>query len=406
MTPAAAVERTVRESYGRLLAMAAARTRDIASAEDALAEALRAALETWPKRGVPERPEAWLLTVARRSAGAARRRTATRDRAAATLHILAEERAAVRDDAFPDRRLTLMLACAGPEVAENDRTPLMLQVVLGLDAARVAAVYLCSPVAMARRLTRAKERLRAEGGSFPEPEPEMLAARLPPVLEALYAAFGACWSATPGAAAGPDSLAADALSLARLAAAGAPDDAEATGLVALMLHVLARAGAGRDARGRYTPLTEQDPALWRAPLIDEAEALLRRAAARGAPGRWQIEAAIQSAHAARRVTGRTDWTAILALYRWLDLTAPSIGATIAHAAALGAAGRPADGLALLDGAAATAGDHQPWWATRANLLGATRSPEADAAYARAIGLCADPAVRAFLAEQRAALHAG
>lgn len=363
------------------------------------------ALETWPLRGVPLVPEAWLLTVARREAGRAARHGRVQAAAAAALALLAEERAMDPDTPLPDRRLALMFACAAPEVEPAARTALMLQAVLGLDAAAIAGAFLTSPAAMGQRLVRAKARLREGGARFAIPEAAELPGRLGAVLEAIYAAFGLARDrvpadGAPGAGAG-GALRAEALWLARLVAAALPEP-EALGLLALMLHAEAREPARRRPDGTYVPLDAQDTGLWGHAMIREAEALLARAAAMGAPGRFQIEAAIQSAHAARAVTGRTDREAVAALYRWLGQVAPSLGAAVAEAAALGMAGRAAEGLALLDtlGAPET---YQPWWAARADLLArAGQAAAAREAYDRAAGLSEDAAVRAFLAARRAA----
>lgn len=399
-----AAEAAARESYGRLVAFVAARTGDIAAAEDALSGAFAAALETWAERGVPDRPEAWLLTVARREAGRTARRARVAWRAVEALAVLAPAEAAAEgtEPAMPDDRLRLMLACAHPLVDPALRAPLMLQCVLGLDAKRVAAAFLVPPATMGQRLVRAKARLKAEGAAFEEPSAEDLPARLEPVLVALYAAFGVGWDAAAGADPRGPGLVEEAVRLARLVAGLAPGSAEALGLVALTLHVSARAAARRDASGRYVPLDAQDPALWDAGRIAEAEAALARAAALGAPGRFQIEAAIQSVHAARARTGRTDWAAAVALHDWLDRVAPSFGGAVARAAALGRAGRAAEGLAALDGLPRDRAErHQPYWAARAHLLGEAGDPDgAAAAYDRALGLSEDPAVRAFLAEAR------
>ena len=396
-----AAEQAARDSYGRLVAILAARTRDLGAAEDALAGAFAKALETWPVNGVPRVPEAWLLTVARRGARGVARHGAVRSAAAAALAQLAEERAMAPDDPLPDRRLSLLFACAAPAVDEAARTPLMLQAVLGLDAARIAGAFLTSPAAMAQRLVRAKARLRDSGARFEMPEPADLPDRLEAVLAAIYAAFGVARDAAPGTE-GHGDLRREALWLARLVAAALPQP-EALGLLALMLFAEAREAARRDAAGAYVPLDAQDAALWDRQLIAEAEAMLGRAAAGGAPGRFQIEAAIQSVHAQRAVTGRTDWAVIAALYRWLGQVAPSVGAAVAEAAALGAGGDPLAGLAVLDSLEGC-DSYQPWWAVRAHLLARQGAAEAArAAYDRAAGLTEDPAVRAFLLARRRAL---
>lgn len=388
----AAAEAAARASYGRLLAYLAARSGDLAGAEDALAEAFAAALASWPTQGVPERPEAWLLTAARRRLGHGARHHRVRAAAAAPLAMLAEAASAREAPGIPDERLALLFVCAHPAIEPAMHTPLMLQVVLGLDAQRVGAAFLVAPAAMGQRLVRAKAKIRDAGIRFAVPEPEHLAERLAPVLEAIYAAFGTGWE---GAASGGGGLADEAVWLARLTAALLPEEPEALGLLALLLHCRARQAARRQAGG-FVPLSEQDTRLWSAPMIAEAEAVLLRASALGRMGRFQLEAAIQSAHAARARGLAVDWAGIATLYGALLALAPTLGARVAHAAAVGEAAGAADGLRLLE-AIEGASAYQPWWAVRAHLLARLGRAGAGAAYAEAARLSGDPAVRGFLA---------
>lgn len=399
---AATAEAVARASYGRLVALIAARTRDIAAAEDALAEAFRIALDTWPKRGVPAQPEAWLLTVARRSVGHQTRHAEVANRAADTLVALTEERAMRGEDDIPDERLRLLFVCAHPAIDPDVRTALILQTVLGLDAARIGAAFLVPPATMGQRLVRAKAKIRDAGLRFEVPEREELPDRLEAVLAAIYAAYGTGWDALPGADA-LRGLAPEAIYLGRLVGALMPDAAEAKGLLALMLHCEARSATRRDAIGTYVPLTAQDSARWDAAMIAEAEALLVEAAARSKFGRFQTEAAIQSLHATSALAGRAPpAAALVALYDLLVIQAPSLGADVARAAAHGAAHGPRAGLALLDGIErARVISYQPFWAVRAHLLELAGDRAAAAAdYDRAIGLSADPAVRAWLIARR------
>jgi len=387
MTPeGAAAERAARESYGRLLAFLMARGAGLAAAEDALGDAFAAALAHWPRDGVPAAPEAWLLTAARRRLTDAARRSHTRAAAAPELLHRATLPAAPPAE-FPDERLGLLLACADPEVEPAARAPLMLQVVLGLDAARVAAAFLVAPAAMAQRLVRAKRRLRDSAARFAIPGAESLAERLPAVLDAIYAAY------TAGAADAADggALAGEATWLAELCAALAPQSAEALGLAALLLHLEARRPAGRDAAGAYVPLAAQDPARWNAAQQARAEALLASAARLAVPGRYQWEAAIASVHAARAHTGQIDWPAIVTLYDALLQATGSPVVAVNRAVALArVAGNPAGLAALLAIEDPRLADYQPYWAARAALSGDT------AARQRAAGLAHDPAVRRFL----------
>ncbi|MBE1707441.1 MULTISPECIES: RNA polymerase sigma factor [Mesorhizobium] len=404
----AAAEAAARQSYGKLVAWLAARTRDVTAAEDALADAFAAALERWPKSGVPEKPEAWLLAVARRRRVDAVRRWLTREAARDHLKLIAEEmEARMTDEELPDERLRLMFACAHPAIEPGVRAPLILQTVLGFDAATIASAFLVSPATMGQRLVRAKTRIRETGIPFRVPERAELGERLGAVLEAIYAAFAEGWSDPAGTETQRRNLATEGIWLGRLVATLMPQEPEALGLLALMLFAEARRAARRSVEGDFVPLAEQDCDLWDRALIDEAEALLSHAAASGVVGRYQLEAAVQSAHAARRLTGRTDWPAIRALYDALFSIAGSPVVAINRAVALAETEGAMAGLAALYvlGDDNRLNEYQPYWAARAGLLARLgQVPQATEAYDRAIGLERDPAVRRFLQGKRAALR--
>lgn len=401
-----AAENAARRSYGKLIAFLAARTRDVAGAEDALSEAFAAALAHWPKDGVPQNPEGWLLTVARRKASDAARKSRRHQDASDHLKLMAEEFASANDNGIPDERLALMFACAHPAIDEAIRAPLILQTVLGFDAATIASAFLIAPSSMGQRLVRAKAKIRHAGIPFRIPERADLGERLDAVLEAIYAAYTEGWSDPVGTGLRRRNLATEAIWLGRLVVSLLPDEPEALGLLALMLHTEARRDARRDADGAFVPLGEQDTARWSAATIDEAEALLHRASRMNAIGRYQLEAALQSAHAVRRIAGRADWDAILSLYDALLTMTGSPVVAINRAIAVAETQGPEAGLAALDG---HAGDprlsqYQPFWAARAELLARTgQMQDADTAYERAIGLESDPAIRAFLQRKRSAL---
>ena len=396
-------EAVARASYGKLVAFLAARTRDVAGAEDALSEAFAAALTDWPRSGIPRTPEAWLLTVARRKLIDAARRHRAGEEAAPTLALLADELdEASAEGGIPDERLRLMFACAHPAIDAGVRAPLILHAVLGFDAAAIASAFLVAPSTMGQRLVRAKSRIRQAGIPFRVPERDELAGRLHAVLEAIYAIYAQGWSDPAGTQARSRGLAEEGIWLGRLVASLLPQEPEALGLLALMLHAEARRDARRDAQGEFVPLDAQDPARWDAALIDEAEALLLSASRMGAPGRFQLEAAVQSAHAARRFAGTTDWAAIVELYDALLALTGSVVVAINRAVALAAhVSGPrgaAEGLAALDTLNdAQLAEYQPYWAARAALLARIGSAQGAAeAYRRAIGLESDPAVRRFL----------
>ncbi|QBR00078.1 RNA polymerase sigma factor [Paraburkholderia pallida] len=402
----AMAEAVARRSYGKLVALLAMRTRDVAAAEDALADAFAAALADWPARGCPANPEAWLMTVARRRAidGARHRRVG--DEVTNQLAILADEIGEDEAAALPDRRLALLFACTHPAIDAAIRTPLMLQVVLGLEAKTIASAFLMSPAAMSKRLARAKNKIRDAGIPFCVPEHEALPGRLAAVLEAVYAAYAQGWTDPHGRDAERRDLTGEALFLAHLLVELLPEEPETLGLLALMLYAQARCDARRDAAGDYVPLSAQDPATWNAPMIDAADALLRRASTFHAIGRFQLEAALQSAHVHRCRTLRPNWDEIVQLYDALLAIAASPVVAVNRALALAERDGPQAALAALEPYAGDPrlADYQPYWAARADLLArAGAKAEALGAYDLAIGLERDPAVRRFLQRKRLAL---
>ena len=405
MSETAIAERVARESYGRLLALLAARTRDLALAEDALADAFAAALTAWPRTGAPDNPEAWLFAAAKRKLIDAARRNRTAADAAGALLLAAEEMEEdVARGETPDRRLGLLFACAHPDIEDLARTPLMLQTVLGLSAERIAAAFLVAPASMGQRLVRAKRRIAEGGVSFEIPAAEFWPDRLQAVLEAIYAAYAEGWTDADGADPDRTALAEEAIWLARVLATQLPDEPEALALLALMLHLEARRPARR-AGGRYVPLDQQDVALWLPEMQAEAEKLIFRAAHAGRIGRFQLEAAIQSAHAARRLRGDTDWEAIALLYGNLATLTGSAVARLNHVAALARVdGAQAALIALAAINSSALQSYQPYWALRAELLSQLeRCEEARLAYDDAIARERDPAVIQFLSERRANL---
>lgn len=394
-----AVEAVARSSYGRLVAWLAAQTGDVAGAEDALSEALVAALTSWPRDGVPTEPVAWLRVAARnRLVDQARGARARAEHAHRMQHLVENTANPQESDDCPDRRLELLFVCAHPAIDAALHTPLMLQTVLGLDAARISRAFLAAPAAMSQRLVRAKSKIREAGIPFEVPEERELPERLCAVLHAIYAAYGLGWDEAAGADPSARELTDEALWLARVLRQRMPDEPEVRALLALILFCDARRSSRRSSDGRYVPLSAQDPATWSTAAIDEAERELHAASRMGRVGRFQIEAAIQAVHADRRVSGRTDWNAIALFYETLVEFAPSLGARIGRAAAIGEAHGALAGLAALDeidpGFATT---YQPYWAVRAHFLALSgRTLESERALERAIALTADPAVRAFL----------
>lgn len=390
-------EAVARTAYGRLLSILAAGTRDIAAAEDALAEAFAAALSSWPVTGVPDRPEAWLLTAARNTAANGRRSQGVRDLAAMEVEqrLYGPEPG---DNDFPDERLKLLFVCAHPAIDAGMRTPLMLQTVLGLDAVRIAQAFAVEPATMGQRLVRAKAKIRDAGIRFAVPDPGALSDRLADVLDAVYGAFGTGWDG-PAEAGVEEDIAEEALYLGRLLVNLLPTEPEAKGLLALMLYCHARRTARFTPDGEFVPLADQDARLWNRTLIVEAEGLLTTASRAGRFGRYQCEAAIQSVHIQRPITGHTNHEAIALLYRMLTASSPTLGVLVAQAAALLEAGQPLDALLALDAIIAPRKEtYQPYWVVRClALIRSGQTETAVLARHRAMALTRDRRLLAHVA---------
>lgn len=395
-----AAEQAARESYGRLLAWLVRQWRDVAAAEDALAEAFAVALKSWPTNGVPDSPEAWLLTAARRNLLQAHRHGRVAGDPATVMMLVDAAVAADRHSEFPDERLKLLFVCAHPSIDPPMRTALMLQTVLGIDAARIASAFLVSPAAMAQRLVRAKARIKEARIPFVEPEREELGARIHAVLEAVYAAYGVAWDTSDGGSDAAE-LSSEAVYLARLLVDLLPDDPEAAGLLALFLFCEARRSARHTSAGEFVPLPMQDAGLWDRPLLAAADHLLWSAAKAGLPGPFQVEAAIQSAHCQRAFGQPAPRVAIASLYDRLVEIAPTAGALVGQAVAHGECGLPLHALQLLgriDESQVAA--YQPYWVAKGYMHAKAMEPGiARQCYVKAIGLTTAPAVRAYLLKQ-------
>jgi RNA polymerase sigma-70 factor, ECF subfamily len=401
----AAIEAIARNSYGRLIAYIAARSGDVAGAEDALGDAIAAALERWPADGVPQKPEAWLLHTARNRVIDAARRHQVRQAAEMFLRQIGEEAQTVadREEEFPDERLKLLFVCAHPAIDPGARTPLMLQTVLGVDAARIASAFLVSPAAMSQRLVRAKNKIRDAGIPFRVPEPPEWNERVTYVLDALYSAYTTGWESLMDVSSTHHALAGDAIAIGRTLVQLMPGEPEAYGLLALMLHCEARSEARYSINGEFVPLDHQDTSRWSQEMIDEAEHHLRSAAEFKRMGRYQLEAAIQSIHANRAVSGEIDWSEIALLYEGLVQIAPGIGSFAGRAVALAQAGELAAGFTALEKIPVEqVVSYQPYWAARGHLLQLlNRKEEASKAFTRAASLTDDPTLREYLFKRSA-----
>jgi RNA polymerase sigma-70 factor (ECF subfamily) len=395
-----AIEAIARNSHGQLIAYIAARSGDVSGAEDALGDAILAALQRWPVEGVPQKPEAWLLQVARNRVIDAARRSQVRQNSEPYLVQITEEAQNVAEtqDLFPDERLKLLFVCAHPAIDAAARTPLMLQTVLGIDAERIASAFLVSPAAMSQRLVRAKNKIREAVIPFRVPEPPEWNERVSFVLDAVYSAYTTGWENVMDAGSSQQALAAEAVSLGRTLVQLMPAEPEAYGLLSLVLHCEARRAARYTSDGQFVPLDKQDTRLWSLKLVNEAENYLRSAAELKRMGRYQLEAAIQSIHASRAASGQIDWTQIALLYEGLVQIAPGVGSLVGRAVAIGQAGKPEYGLDALEQIpAGRVADYQPYWAAHGHLLELlNRKYEAQQSFTRAASLTEDAAIRKYL----------
>lgn len=385
-----AAAQVARDSYGKLLARLACQWKDLAAAEDALAEAFEKALTQWPRRGVPRSPQAWILTVARRQLTQRWRRSAL-ERAWTPYESSA-------DNDWPDDRLRLLLVCAHPCLDSTLHTPMMLQMVLGLQAKEIASALLVSPESLAQKLVRAKRKLKDARVGWEEPDREALTQRVQAILDAIYAAYALSWDSFPAIPNRVQDLDGEALYLAHLIVSLQPGNPEALGLLSLLLHCEARKLSRQDEHGRFVPLAKQDTAKWDAPRIGQAEQLLRQAARWGRAGPYQLEAAIQSAHNQRLFGLPTPWQAIAALYQQLNGQWASWGSLVGESIACAESAQYERAQNVLDQIPkATARSYQPWWVAQAYLaekLG--DGPTARKHYLTASGLCSQPALRDYL----------
>jgi RNA polymerase sigma-70 factor, ECF subfamily len=401
----AAVERAFREESGRVLATLIRHLGgDFQLAEDALQDAFAVALATWPRDGEPDNPGAWITTAARRKAiDRLRRERAFEDRLP-TLHTLMEldrhdeEELPGEGSALADDRLRLVFTCCHPALSMDARVALTLRTLGGLRTPEIARAFLVPEATMAQRLVRAKRKIAAAAIPYRVPADAELPDRLAGVLAVVYLVFNEGYAASAGDRLVREDLCAEAIRLGRVLACLMPDDAETAGLLALMLIHDGRRAARVGDDGAYVALPDQDRARWDVARIAEGKAILDRALRLRRPGPYQLQAAIAALHVSEPV----DWPQIAGLYRMLAKQAPSPVVEVNRAVALGMAGDPAAGLALL--ADVDLDDYQPFHAARAELL--LRSgdrPAADRAYARAIELSANAVERAELERRRAAL---
>jgi RNA polymerase sigma-70 factor (ECF subfamily) len=398
-----AIARAHSTEWARIVAALARRFGDLDIAEEAAAEAFAIAVERWPATGVPPNPGGWLTTTATRKAIDRMRRERKRDDRQKAALVTSNDEARAAPGPIDDDRLRLIFTCCHPALAMDARVALTLRMVGGLTVAEIARAFLVQEAAMARRITRAKAKIRAARIPYRVPSAEDLPARLSGVLAVLYLVYNEGYLAT-----GTDTdpiraeLTAEAIRLARLVHALLPDDGEATGLLALMLLGEARRPARLSPAGELVPLAEQDRAGWDWTLIAEGHRLVRERLTSGvAPGRYQILAAINAVHTSARDAGETDWWQVLALYDQLLRLDPSPIVVLNRAVAVAELDGPQVALASVDRLADALMGYHAYHATRADLLRRLgRSAEARAAYDRAMELAGNTAEVAYLARRR------
>ena len=399
-TVAEVVDRAYRDDTGRAVATLIRVTHDFDLAEEAWQEACEQALRTWPQRGVPRDPTAWLFTAARnRAIDRLRRERVGREKTAAAMQIAELE--AMGDDMheIPDDRLRLLFTCCHPSLALDARVALTLRTVAGLTTREIARAFLVPEPTLGQRLTRAKRKIRDAGIPYVVPPREALPDRLDGVRAVVYLVFNEGYEATEGELIRTD-LCAEAIRLARLLDHLIPDEPESRGLLALLLLQHARRAARTDAAGDLVTLEDQDRSRWDHELIDEGLALVDEPAT----GTYQLQAAIAACHDRAPRPEDTDWAQIASLYDELQRVRPSPVVALNRAVAVAMADGPDAGLRLLDPLADDLDRYHHFHAARADLLRrAGREPEAADAYDQALALVGNDAERRYLERRRAAL---
>ncbi|HTW16107.1 MAG TPA: sigma-70 family RNA polymerase sigma factor [Nocardioides sp.] len=399
MSATAAIERTFREEYGRVVASLTRRFGDLDVAEDAAAEALLVALERWPVDGTPPNPGGWLTTTAGNKALDRLRRERKRDAKHQAALMISDDTPHEPTGIVEDDRLRLIFTCCHPALAPEARVALTLRLLGGLTVAEIAAAFLVPETTMAQRITRAKAKIKGAHIPFRVPSAADLSDRLGAVLAVVYLVFNEGYlSSSQDAEPLREELTDEAIRLGRMLRTLLPDEPEVAGLLALMLLTDSRRPS-RVAGGELVPLHEQDRAGWDRDLIAEGHALVRECLARNRPGQYQLLAAVNAVHTDARTAADTDWRQIATLYTHLQAIAPSPFVTLNRAIALAELDGPEVALAEVD--RLPLASYHAWHATRADLLRRLgRSAEAREAYDAAIAATANAAERAYLARRR------
>lgn len=397
----ARVERVFRDEFGRAVAVLTRRFGDLGLAEESVQDAFVAALEAWPRDGMPAGPAGWIITTARHRALDRLRRESTREARHVQASVLYAPEEPREVGAVEDDRLRLIFTCCHPALAPEARIALTLRLLGGLGTAEVARAFLVPEPTMAQRIVRAKRKIKAAGIPFRVPREEDLPDRLAGVLLVVYLIFTEGWSASSGERLERRELTAEAVRLARLLTRLMPDEPEATGLLALLLLLDSRSSARTADDGTLVLLAEQDRARWDGALIAEGHDLVRgcleRARRGGRVGPYQVQAAIQAVHADAALAADTDWRQILALYDQLLLLTPTPVVALNRAVALAEVVGPEAGLGVLVQLAGDLDGYYPFHAARGDLLRRSgHGEESRAAYARAAALAGNGGERAYL----------
>ncbi|MFI6823997.1 RNA polymerase sigma factor [Micromonospora sp. NPDC050187] len=401
-----AITRVYHDEWARVVAGLTRRFGDLDVAEEATAEAFVAAAERWPREGVPPNPGGWLATTATRKAIDRLRRESQRDAKHQAARIVYDDTPPEPTGPVEDDRLRLVFTCCHPALAMEARVALTLRLLGGLTVPEIARAFLVQETTMARRITRAKAKIKAAHIPYRVPSADDIRERLAGVLAVVYLVFNEGYLASEGDDPVRVELTDEAIRLGRLLRTLLPDDGEVAGLLALMLLTDARRPARVSRTGELVTLDEQDRSTWDRTLIAEGNALVRErleavAAGGDPPGRYQLQAAINAVHTNAPSARDTDWSAIVALYGHMALLDPSPIVRLNRAVAVAEVDGPGVGLAEIDRLAEVLDGYHAFHATRADLLRRLgRGGESRAAYDRAIGLAGNPAERAYLTRRR------